>query len=119
VVWQGRVGNHSPYADLLDFCEHLIICRQLGNPPPVAAHPRTALVSRIGLAALLGLSCVSARALFQPSRLPGMIAREHPERTGVHRPLASAIPEDATGYVGNEVCAGCHTAIYQRPVMSG
>jgi len=70
-------------------------------------------VRRIGLAALLWLSCVPARAQFQPSSLPGMMAGEHPERTGVHRPPASTIPEDATGYVGNEVCAGCHAAIYQ------
>jgi hypothetical protein len=71
------------------------------------------LVSRIGLAALLWFSCASALAQFQPSSLPGMIAGKHPERTSLHGSLASAIPEDATGYVGNEVCASCHAAIYQ------
>jgi predicted CXXCH cytochrome family protein len=67
-------------------------------------------VSRIGLAALLWFTCVSALAQFQPSRSP---ATSSGERSGVRQLSVSAMPEDALGSVSNEACAGCHAAIYK------
>jgi Cytochrome c554 and c-prime len=75
-------------------------------------------MNRVGrIVALVWVTCVSAWTQSQLPPLPrtsaGPEQSSQSERADLDKPRGSTAQADASGYVGSEVCAGCHASIYR------
>jgi hypothetical protein len=76
----------------------------------------------VALLAALWVSCAPSLAQSQqPASIRTTTAPDpssQSERPGLYKPPSPPVPNDATSYVGNEACAGCHAAIYKSYIQT-